>query len=79
MSAMGVCGPLRHSACVEIGGRLCGAGSLLPLLCGFEGLNSGHQVCLASTFSPLAYPYFSFSDNFSCSPGWLQVHDDLNS
>lgn len=33
-----------HSVCVKVRGQGCGVGSLLPLLYGFQGMNSGLQA-----------------------------------
>lgn len=45
----------RASICLETGEKLCEIGSLLPLLCGFWGLNSGHNssYLLSDSAGPL--------------------------
>jgi hypothetical protein len=44
-------GYLCNSTQTAIRGWLCGAGSPFPPLRGFWGSNSGHQVCVAGTFT----------------------------
>lgn len=49
-----------HRAQVEVSRQLCGISSLLPPLHGLQRLNSGYQVCAASTLltDHLAGPIF---------------------
>lgn len=42
-----------HIMNVEVREQLCeGVCSLLPALCGLQASNMGHQLCMASAFSP---------------------------
>lgn len=43
-----------HSTCVEVRELLCGVRSVLSPFCGLKGLNAGHQVSIASTFTQRA-------------------------
>lgn len=48
---MHVCGCACHRTSVEVGEPLCGASPVLPPLHGLQGLNSGLQTWVASTFT----------------------------
>lgn len=51
---MSVYGCACHSTCVKVKGQLCGISSLLLLLYGLQGLNSGPQDFVASPFTDWA-------------------------
>ena len=61
---MSVYGCACHSTCVKVKGQLCGISSLLLLLYGLQGLNSGPQDFVASPFThwatSLALPVLFF-------------------
>lgn len=53
-----------HGIPMEARGQFCGVGFLLVPFCGVQGLNLGHQACMASVLpaEPCHQPYINTSD-----------------